>query len=130
VHLTFWASSYNPTLDTKQLDVYKPTLHWLPFLELHVNKSDLTPVSALAEALGGTTRKLRVKSIFETPRSGLSPGNMSTVAGWLELLGALPHVGTLQVMLLCTFDDAAAPWPVDEQNHGIYSCWPCHTGLV
>jgi hypothetical protein len=71
----------------------QPLLSQLPFIELAIKHPELSPLAAVAESLGPTTTKLRLKlCMLEN-----SLGNLSTVAGWLELLDALPRVKTVQI---------------------------------
>jgi hypothetical protein len=74
----------------------QPLLRQFQYVELHVIDSELNPgVATLAEALGATTTQLRL--VFHMFGPACKSGSLSTVSGWLELLDALPHVGSLQI---------------------------------
>jgi hypothetical protein len=76
------------------LQAFQPLLSQLPFIELGVNLCQIGPVAAVADTLGATTTKLRLRFMISDPNRG---GNMTTPTGWLELLDALPLVSTVQV---------------------------------
>jgi hypothetical protein len=80
---------------TQALEAVQPLLSQLPFIELRIDDSELSPLPAIEEALGATTTRLRLKfHVYDHPHT---PGNLSTVAAWLQLLDALPRVRTVQI---------------------------------
>jgi hypothetical protein len=81
---------------TEELQAVQPLPSQFQHIELHVMYSELFPeASALAEAIGATTKQLRL--VLHMYSACFNQGNLTTVSGWLELLDALPHVETVQV---------------------------------
>jgi hypothetical protein len=99
--LQCWSWHHKPS--ESQLDsiskAYQPLLSQLPFIELSLRGQPELSMTALAECLGATTTKLRLG--FLVGDHNYRPGSLSTVAGWLELLDALPRGRTVQL----TFDN-------------------------
>jgi hypothetical protein len=96
--LLLWQSLGLPELCNHEHLAVQPLLSQFQYIELHVIDSELNPgVATLAEALGATTTQLRL--VFHMFDPACKSGSLSTVSGWLELLDALPHVGSMQITL-------------------------------
>jgi hypothetical protein len=97
---------------TQILNAIAPLMSQLPFLEVQIANSELGLTATLAGALGPATTKLYLEfQVYR--RCSNSLGNLSTVSGWLALLGALPHVETVQITFRRIDHDGPVFFPVN-----------------
>jgi hypothetical protein len=115
VHLDF-TELISSVAQARALEAAAPLLSQLPFIELTVKDSSASQLPALAGSLAATTTKLQLT--FLPFHSAWDHGKLSTVRGWVELLGALPHVQIVQI----TFTGKAAGRRGHEQ-----ACFPVYS---
>jgi hypothetical protein len=96
-------------------------LSQLPFIELTAG-TDLGPLEAALGALAPTTTKLRLAFLMDGCTN--NTGSLGTVRDWLELLAAVPGVGTVQITFRdrkCNPVHLQGGFPV-YRGAQIYSC--------
>jgi hypothetical protein len=113
-----------PEQRAQAFEAVQPLLSQLPFIQLIVGYSELNPLAVVAMAggsLGATATKLRL--VFLSDHYSYRPGNLVTVAGWLELLDALPRVKTVQITFWHDYTRLEGVFPVLRAAGNSMAAW-------